>query len=257
MKKLFVTMLAMFSFAALGNIKTIELSEKNTINFNNSFNSTFIAKKQIEAVAKCMANVGSEITIVAYSPGGSISAGQLFFDTLKGLPCKFNTLTIFGASMSYQMTQQLGKRYILPSGKLMSHRASVRGLGGEIGGELNSIINLLEKNVTELERIASSRVGLSLEEYRSQIRDELWLTGAEAVKRNHADEVVYARCDRTLTGTSTQVFRTMFGDVAVEFSNCPIITGILSIQLVGTSKYTVQQVEDYFTAKHKYITLEP
>lgn len=227
MKKLLLllTLLPTLAFAT----KTIELNSDNSISFNQAFTARFVAKKQVEAIVKCARNVGSDIYITAYSPGGSISAGQRFFDTLNALPCKFHTITVFGASMSYQMTQNLGRRYILPSGRLMSHRASVSGLSGEIGGELESILKNLNDSITGLEEVAANRVGITLKQYREAIRDELWLTAEEAVKTNHADEIALVKCDDSLMTSYYVAYRTIFGILDVEFSNCPIITAPLGI----------------------------
>jgi len=227
MKKLLVILLLLPTLAFAEKI--VELNENNTMNFNQAFDGAFVAQKQIEAIKLCALNPKSDIYIVAYTPGGSISAGQLFFDTLKALPCNFHTITIFSASMGYQMTQNLGKRYILPSGTLMSHRASISGLSGELGGELEQIMKNLTDSVTELEVVASNRVGISLESYRDAIRDELWLTAKEAVKLNHADEIILATCHESLMGTHITTVRTFFGNLDVEFSNCPIITAPLRV----------------------------
>tara|TARA_R110000851_G_scaffold116166_12_gene242272 strand:- start:634 stop:1398 length:765 start_codon:yes stop_codon:yes gene_type:complete len=234
MKKLLTLLLLLPTLAAAG-LKTIELNKNNTINFNDSFNDSFVAKKQLEAISTCGKNIGKDIFIVLYTPGGSISAGQLFFDTLSALPCNFHTITVFSASMGYQTVQNLGKRYILPSGTLMSHRASISGIGGELGGELDAILKYLKESVKELETVAANRVGISLEKYRSEISDELWLTGTEAVKRNHADEVVLVKCHKSLTGTETRVFNTFFGPVEVEFSKCPIIIAPLSVKAANSN----------------------
>ncbi len=240
MKKLLAILLLL---PTLAFAKTIKLGSKNTINFNQAFSGPYIALKQLEAIKLCGKNVNSDIYIVAYTPGGSISAGQLFFDTLKALPCKFHTITIFSASMGYQMTQNLGKRYILPSGTLMSHRASVSGISGELGGELDAIIKNLTDSVTDLEIIASKRVGISLEDYRDAIRDELWLTAEEAVKQNHADEIALVKCDKSLMGSYVETVKTFFGDYDVEYSNCPIITSPLRI--VGSNSSDIEKVQDY------------
>ena len=233
--------------------RVLTLSESNTINFNSKFTSSFVAKKQIEAMSKCLSNIGSEINIVLYTPGGSVSAGQRFFDSLHALPCKFNTITIFAASMGYQTVQNLGKRYILPSGILMSHRARISGLSGEIGGELDSIIKLLNSNVKELNIIAANRVGLSLEKYEALIADELWLTGSEAESTNHADELILAKCDASLSGSYVDTVATMFGNLDVEFARCPIITGVLGVR---RSRVSTNEVQEYYQNLSKYITTE-
>lgn len=253
-KLLLLTLMILPTMALSSDKKVLTLSEKNTITFNSQFTGSYVAQKQMEAFQKCAINVGQEITITLYSPGGSVSAGQLFFDTLKALPCKFNTLTIFAASMGYQTVQNLGKRYILPSGILMSHRAYVSGLSGEIGGELDSILELLKTNVEDLDKVAAKRVGLTLIEYQNLVRDELWLTAQKAVDTNHADEIVLATCDESLSGTSFQTFETFFGNFRVEFSNCPLVTGVISVS--RASLVEEQYIRSYFNNLSQHIKME-
>ena len=146
--------------------------------------------------------------------------------------------------MGYQTVQNLGKRYILPSGLLMSHRASVSGLSGEIGGELDRIMELLKDNVTELEKVAADRVGITLEKYRKDVSDELWLTAQKAVKTNHADEIVLVKCSEDLMETHIQTVRTFFGSFNVEFSDCPIITAPISVR--NSNYKDIMKFTDYF-----------
>lgn len=255
MKTLLLSLLLTFSLTGFSKEKVIELTSKNTISFNQAFTNSYVAKKQIEAITLCAKSPKSTINIVLYTPGGSISAGQRFFDTLKALPCNFDTITIFSASMGYQTVQQLGNRYILPSGTLMSHRASVRGLSGEVGGELDSIINLIKTNVTELEKVASKRAGITLEQYQNQIRDELWLTGSQAVETKHADEVVLVKCGKSLRGTKVQRVATIFGAFMVEFSKCPIITGPLKISALRRGS-NPNKLRDFYTNIKDYVRFE-
>ena len=255
MKKL-LTLILLLPTMVFAGFKTIELNSRNTINFNQAFTSQYVAQKQLESILLCATNLGQEINLVLYTPGGSVSAGQRFFDTLKALPCTFNTITIFSASMGYQTVQQLGKRYILPSGILMSHRASVNGLRGEVFGELDSILNLIKSNVDELDVVASERVGISLYDYRLQIRDELWLTGEQAVVSNHADEVVLVRCDKSLMGTSSQKVNTIFGSFEAEFSDCPIIIGPVSIGGNKSLDISESEIFEYLTNIRNHVFTE-
>lgn len=232
--------------------KTITLESSTTISFNNVFSSMYVAKKQVEAMAKCAKNPGSEINVVLYTPGGSVSAGQLFFDTLHALPCKFNTITIFAASMGYQTVQNLGARYIIPSGILMSHRAFVNGLGGEIGGELDSIIALLKQNIKELNVVAAGRAGISLEKYENDIADELWMTAKQAVNSKHADEEVLVNCGSSMAGTKVEQVANIFGRFDVEFSECPLVTAPLRVirGYRGSNKDKFMQM---YTAPHNFV----
>jgi ATP-dependent protease ClpP protease subunit len=209
--------------------KTLVLEENNTISFNNAFTSRYVAKKQVEAMTLCSKNPNSEINLVLHTPGGSVTAGKRFFDTLRALPCKFNTITIFAASMGYQTVQNLGSRYIIPSGVLMSHRAFVRGIGGEIGGELDSIIKHIKDDVNELDTIAAKRIGQSLQDYKASIADELWMTSSVAKEGNHIDEVVLVKCGISLSGTRLESVVNLFGRFDVEFSKCPLVTAPLRV----------------------------
>lgn len=224
MKKL-LTLMLLLPTLALANLKTITLTDKNTISFKGPVTSQSVAAKQLELFNLAATSQEKDIYLVLYTPGGSVSAGSLFIDTARALGKNIHTITIFSASMGYHTVQGLGKRYILPSGVLMSHRAYVSGLAGQFPGELNERINMLMKSTEELDRIAANRVGLKLEEYKSIIHDELWLTGADAVRRGHADEVIQAVCDQSLNGTYNEVFQTFFGPVNVEFAKCPLIVG--------------------------------
>ena len=227
--KLILSLLLLVSSLAFG--ETVTLTKDNSINFNNAFTPQFVAKKQIEAMSKCNENEGSDIYIVLYTPGGSVNAGKLFYDTLHALPCEFHTITIFAASMGYQTVQNLGTRYILPSGILMSHRASIRGLSGEVNGELDQVLKLIKSNVRELDVTAAERVGITLEEYNKAIADELWMTGNQAVETNHADEVILVKCSREFKGSYFEKVTSFFGiTFFVEFSNCPLITSPISVK---------------------------
>ena len=249
--KLLLTLLLIISGLSFG--KTIKLDDTNSISFNQAFDIMYVAKKQVEAINLCASNVGKDIYVTLYTPGGSVTAGQLFFDTLNALPCKFHTITVFAASMGYQTVQNLGKRYIIPSGVLMSHRASISNLGGELGGELDSVLKLLNQNSKELDETASKRVGISLEKYRELIRDELWLTGNSAVESGHADELVNVSCDKSLMTTRSETINTFFGSFDAEFSNCPIIVGPISVSFADQE--TQQKVKNYYNNISKRIKL--
>jgi ATP-dependent Clp protease protease subunit len=252
MKKLLAVLLLLPTLL-MAKPRTLELNENNTISFNQVFTAGYVATKQIEAMILCSKNIGKEINIVLNTPGGSISAGQLYFDTLNALPCTFNTITLFSASMGYQTVQNLGKRYILPSGTLMSHRASISGLSGELGGELDSIMELLKNNVKEMELVAAKRVGISLEKYRSDISDELWLTGSEAVKKGHADEVILVKCDSSLMSSRIERYNSLFGPLLVEFSNCPIITAPLGVRRARNAAQVKSVYDDYENMKKRVL----
>lgn len=245
MKKLLLFMILIPTLLFSAEHKVIELNKDNTITFNQAFDAMTVAQKQSELLQLAENSSEKDLYIVMYTPGGSISAGQLFINTVKALDKKVHTITIFSASMGYQTVQALGKRYILPSGILMSHRAYVSGLQGQFPGELNKRIEMLMKSTESMEVVSAARVGMSLEEYKKAIHDELWVIGQDAVNKGHADEVVLAKCDKSLSGSYIKTFNTFFGPVDVEFSNCPLITGPLRI-VRGVNQESINNVMEYY-----------
>lgn len=231
----------LFVTSAFAETKVITLTKDNHINFNASVSGRYVAEKQLEVLKLVATSKAEEFYIVINSPGGSITAGNAFIETVKSTGKTFHTITLFGASMAYNIAQNLGKRYITPSGIMMSHRAKLSGLAGQIPGELNSQLHLYEKMANDLHERAAKRVGISPKLYLKQIYDELWLFGGEAVKTNHADQEVLVKCDVSLNGTVSGKVATFFGMVEVIFSECPIITAPVGV--IGNSDVQTEVIE--------------
>jgi ATP-dependent Clp protease protease subunit len=123
--------------AVYGKSANIILTENNHINFNEKVTDEFVAKKQLELFTKNNLLYRHEpLYVVLDTPGGSVTAGLAFIDNIKSLGRPVHTITIFAASMGYQIVQELGIRYITPSGTLMSHRGAISGISGQVPGEL-------------------------------------------------------------------------------------------------------------------------
>lgn len=211
--------------------KEILLTSRNTISFDQQFTANYIAEKQVEVAKLVEENRDvQEFYIVINSPGGSVFAGQSFFSFLNGLGKKFHTITLFAASMGFQMAQALGERYITEYGVLMSHRAALGGLGGQFPGELNVRLKMYERSTALLDEHAARRSGMTMENYRKLVHDELWLIGKDAVSQKFADAVVAPKCDITLSGTNTTNVQSLFGNFRVTKSNCPLIQGFLDVK---------------------------
>jgi ATP-dependent Clp protease protease subunit len=248
MKNLLLTLLVTLSFGA--SAKNIELSKKNTVILNEAFSLQSIAKLQSElySLSKSLKE-DEEITLVLDTPGGSVFAGLVLFDTVKSIPQKVNTLTLFAASMGYQTVQNLGDRYILPSGILMSHRAYLGGLKGQLNGELEERLQFYKDMTGELDRNSAARIGITYDEYKKLIINEYWAGATKALAENHVDEIVTANCDETLSGTHVKDVRTFFGSFSVEFSNCPLIRGPLRV-IRGSRKAFSKYQSEYFSSRN-------
>lgn len=231
LKFLFTTLLLTTSALATTNIV---LNEKNSISFNQQVTGDYVAKKQLEFIVKNLSLSRTQpIYLILNTPGGSVMAGNQFIDFVKSLNRPVHTITVFAASMGYQFTQELGKRYITTTGTLMSHRGAVSGLSGQVPGELNARLKMLEDILTGMNERAAKRVGMSLDAYQAAVINELWVSGELAVKSNHADEIASVSCDNSLSGTYTEEFATIFGSITAEFSKCPLILAPIGFKFNG------------------------
>ena len=243
MKKLLLTVFSVvcLSFLVTAEAKTITLNEDNLLTLEEDFNPSSVAKIQIKARELCPKYMNKDLYLYLDSPGGSVMAGMSMISSLKGLSCKIHTITESAASMGYQTVQHLGNRYILPHGYLMSHRAQLGGLGGQIPGELDSRMGFYKSLLNGVDRVTAARVGMSLIDYKELIHDELWLVGQDAVDSGHADEVINVFCDKSLNGTRIKNYQTPFGEFRAEFSTCPTIRAPLNVKGLNGAL-----VEDFF-----------
>lgn len=164
------------------------------------------------------------IYLVIDSPGGSISAGSDFIQLAKTIP-NLQTVTIFGASMAAGIVEALpGKRLIAENGTLMFHRAS-GGVEGQLErGELESRLGYVQDIVRDMEQTNSKRINMSLELYKSLVKDEWWLYGSKALDSGAADDIVQIRCSPELLKTKEKQWMTVFiFTMEVEMSACPLI----------------------------------
>ena len=213
--------------------ETIVLSKNNHIVFSGQVTDASVAQAQIKlGLLSKQLDRDEVIYLVIDSPGGSVSAGNLFIDYAKSLPQNIKPICIFCASMGYHMFQSFGERLVYSSSTLMSHRASLGGIGGQLPGELETRLNWIKTTLTQMDVMAAKRVGLSTEAYQKLIYDELWLNGNSAVATKHADRLAKIKCDdQLISGTRSENVRTMFGPVEVTFSTCPLISGMLDVKL--------------------------
>lgn len=88
--------------------ETIVLTEDNHILFTGPVNDTSVAQAQIKLgeLSKKLSD-DEVIYLVLDTPGGSVSAGNLFIDYAKSLPQKIKPICIFCASMGYHLFQSL------------------------------------------------------------------------------------------------------------------------------------------------------
>ncbi len=234
----FLLMLSLLSGTVFAKPVEITLTERNSVVFNQQFTGEYVAKKQLEVISKNnLIPRNNPLYIVMDTPGGSVTAGLAFIDTVRSLKRPVHTITLFAASMGYQVVQELGTRFITPSGTLMSHRGAVSGMSGQIPGELNSRLSYIMGLLEEMNHKAAQRVKMDVRDYKNAIINELWTFGHNAVATKHADFVADVRCDKKLSeGTNSQELMTIFGNIKIIYSNCPLISGPISFEFTKEFK---------------------
>lgn len=262
MHKLFLFILiSLLSFSIF--TAEIVLTDGNHIVLDSAITMESVAKAQMDLFkAASLTPVDKPLYIFLDSPGGSLTAGRLFIDTVKGIPNKVHTITFFSASMAYIISQYLDTRYILESGTLMSHRVKLTGLSGQVPGELVSKLNLVKQEIAEISNFISRRIGVHYRFYNKWIRDELWLSGKSAVFFNHMDELATVTCDKSLMGSRIVKVKVLVFDVNVEFSMCPLIRGPLSIKIMSKKKVSpkiekiiLKEIHRTINNKNKHLQL--
>jgi hypothetical protein len=129
--------------------------------------------------------------------------------------------------MGFITVQHLGKRFIMPHGTLMTHKAS-GGFQGEFPGQLDSRYEYYLRRINTMEKQIVKRTNgkHTLESYRNLMENEYWCDGQDCVNQGFADAVAYVKCDSELMikGIYTKTF-SFFGrkfKVNIEKNNCPL-----------------------------------
>lgn len=231
-------------------VREIVLSKDNTLILDAEIDGESVSKVLVRARELDAANKsGYPIRLFLNTPGGSIQDGLELFEGLKSINRPVDTITLFAASMGFQTVQNLGRRYILGNGVLMSHKAR-GGFQGEFGdgfSQLDSRYALWMDRILAMDSMTVKRTNgkQTLKSYRAQYENELWMTGAKAVSLGYADEVVTVRCDKTLSGTHDQSFYSLGMEIRLSFSDCPIITYPVSVEVVLPTNKGVMTLTDF------------
>ncbi len=156
-------------------------------------NSNRIAK-QLQVLAA--EDPDKDITLYINSPGGSITAGMVIYDTMQLIP---NDVTTISMGLAASMGQFLltagspGKRYATPNTRIMMHQP----LGG-IGGTASDIKIQAEQMLFIKKRMAqliAEHSGHTVEEIEADSDRDRWFTAEEARDYRLIDHVYSTSAD--------------------------------------------------------------
>lgn len=175
-------------------IKTKLLKENRTVFIENEITSLSADEFKHTIMYLIYEDAEKPINIHIDSPGGSVQAGLMIYDIIKGLSVDVNVYcTGIAASMAAIIFAgaEKGHRFILPHSKVMIHEPLI---SGGVGGSATSIQKTAE-SIMKTKRIAvellSEDTGKSKEEIEKAISFDNFMNAQEAIKFGIADKIVY------------------------------------------------------------------
>ena len=131
-----------------------------------------------------------DIHLYINSPGGSVSAGLMIYDTMQYIKCDVSTVCMgMAASMGAFLLAggAKGKRYALPNAEVMIHQP----LGGTQGQATEiEIAKHILRTKERLNRILAENTGRDYEEICAATERDNWKTAEEAREYGLVDKVI-------------------------------------------------------------------
>ena len=139
-------------------------------------------------------NPDKDISMYINSPGGSVTAGLAIYDTMQYVKCDIQTICIGQAcSMGALILAggTVGKRYSLPSSRIMIHQPSggVRGQESDITVQAKELLRIKKLSIEFL----AEKTGKSYEQVAKDIERDCYMTATEAKEYGIFDKVMPKR----------------------------------------------------------------
>lgn len=239
--KFILGMLLLFSVTAL-SANEITLTDQNTLSLNGPVTGQSVTGLMVELNRLNQIQTEEPIYLVLNSPGGSVYAGFDFIRYAQTSRRKIETVTIFAASMAFQIVEAMGTRNVTAFSTLMSHKAS-GGFSGEFPGQLDSRYQHVLSHIAEQDKEVVSRTKgkQTLESYQKLIQNEYWANSERSIADGFADNKVSVTCDASLAGERSEEIDLGLFSLQVNFSKCPLITEPISVGLGRNYSYAVEK----------------
>lgn len=136
-------------------------------------------------------NPDEDIKLYINSPGGSVYDGLAIYDTMQYIKPDVQTIGIgLQASMGAFLLSSgaKGKRFVLPSSRIMIHQPSSGTRGKVTDQEIDLREAVFIKN--ELNHILAKNTGQKLAKIAKDVDRDYWMSAKEAVEYGLADQII-------------------------------------------------------------------
>lgn len=151
-----------------------------------------------------------DIYLYINSPGGSVTAGLMFYDVCKLIP---NDIVTVSVGMAASMGQFLltaagapGKRFIAPNARVLLHQPH-----GGFGGLTSDVIgqaNLINEMKEQLASITAERTGKTVEQVHKDGDRDRWFNAQEALDYGFVDHIIYSVDDIVKFSSASTISKT-------------------------------------------------
>ncbi len=136
-------------------------------------------------------NPNKDINMYINSPGGSVTAGLAIYDTMQYVKCDIQTICMGqAASMGAILLAggTVGKRYALPSSRVMIHQpwGGAQGQESDIAIQAKEIIRLKKLSI----KYFASKTGKSEEEVARDMERDFYMPAEEALEYGIVDHIM-------------------------------------------------------------------
>lgn len=204
----------------------IKLTEKNFVIIRGPIDGPNSAKIINQLLSK---QYGNELYIYLITNGGSVISGMEIVQTLKSLSenkVSIKCIADTALSMGFVIFQYCPVRYVTLSSVLMQHQLSLE-VSGPIN-QINTYMSFIRSIEDEVDKYQADRLGKTIPVFRILIAHDWWLFGENSVINKAADQMINVICDFE-PKLVNETIQTMFGDIDLVFSSCPLARDPLQI----------------------------
>lgn len=230
LKKLLITALLLLNFSVMA--ENITLTPDNHVLLRGTVDGELVTELNQKLLRMSfLLPEDATIYMVIDSGGGSVYDGIDLINVMNIIPQKIVTVSMFAFSMAYSISQRGDRRLIGTNGIMGQHRAK-GSFSGQFGdGEVEKRLALWKSIIRGLNQYEADKMGITLEEFQKEIKDEMYVYDTNAVDKKVADGVAKLSCSKELVEQLVvKTVKTMFGNYVVTYSGCPVIRNPLNVQ---------------------------